>query len=49
MLQAKLLQKAPRVPVRPGPAVLSCAGSPGLATEFELVMLGPEKRRAMLE
>ncbi len=46
-LPAKLRQKAPRV----GKTAPHCSPKPafGLALEFEHVMLGPEKRRAMLE
>jgi hypothetical protein len=44
---AKLMQKAPRGPR--GPPHCSPDWVPGLGLEFEHVMLGPEKRRAMLE
>lgn len=44
---AKLMQKAPRGPSR----LPQCSPNRvlGLGLEFEHVMLGPEKRRAMLE
>jgi hypothetical protein len=44
---AKLMQKAPRAICVAPHCSPNCAYGPGL--EFEHVMLGPEKRRAMLE
>ena len=44
---AKLRQKAPRIP--DGVPHCSPRKALGLTLEFEHVMLGPEKRRAMLE